>query len=55
MLPSIWWLGALRGFSPIGRERESTLRRVQLEEGFGLGFLPARRSDRFGYSLRFMG
>uniref|UniRef100_A0A2N9F2M9 Uncharacterized protein n=1 Tax=Fagus sylvatica TaxID=28930 RepID=A0A2N9F2M9_FAGSY len=31
------------------------MRRVQLEEGFGLGFLPVGRSERFGYSLRFMG
>jgi hypothetical protein len=37
------------------RKEKSTMRRVQLEEGFGLGFLPAGRSERFGYSLRFMG
>jgi hypothetical protein len=37
------------------RKRKSILRRVQVEEGFGLGFLSAGRSERFGYSLRFMG
>jgi hypothetical protein len=36
-----------RGFSLIEeRKRKSILRRVQVEEGFGLGFLPAGRSER---------
>jgi hypothetical protein len=41
-----------RRFSPIEeKKRKSTLRRVQVEEGFGLRFLLEGRSERLGYSL----